>query len=69
MDQAALTELLDTLIATWENEVAKLRDALTPQQKARKIGNLLSNLRRAHRIRNTGPRAQPVWTLAESKLP
>lgn len=47
----------------------KLSDALTAQQKDRKIGNLLSNLRRAERIRNRGSRAHPVWALAESKEP
>ena len=47
----------------------KLSDALTAQQKDRKIGNLLSNLRRADRIRNSGSRAHPVWALAESKQP
>ena len=45
----------------------KLSDALTAQQKDRKIGNLLSNLRRAERIRNLGSRAHPLWALAESK--
>ncbi len=45
----------------------KLSEALTALQKERKINNLLSKLRRADRIRNTGSRAQPVWALAESK--
>jgi ATP-dependent DNA helicase RecG len=30
-----------------------------------KIANLLSNLRRAGRVCNTGTRKQPVWELAE----
>ena len=47
----------------------KVSDALTDQQKERKISNLLSNLRRAERIRNTGSRSHPVWALAESKQP
>ena len=47
--------------------LAKLSDALSPQQKERKVGNLLSNLRRANRIFNAGSRAKPVWMLAESK--
>lgn len=47
----------------------QLSDALSAQQKDRKISNLLSNLRRADRIRNTGSRAHPVWSLAESKKP
>lgn len=45
----------------------KLSDALTPEQKERKIGNLLTNLRRSGRIENTGSRAHPVWGIAESK--
>lgn len=45
----------------------KLSEALTAEQKDRKIGNLLSNLRRAGRLVNTGTRAQPMWSLAESK--
>ena len=45
----------------------KLSEALTADQKERKIGNLLSNLRRSDRIHNTGSRALPVWELAESK--
>ena len=49
--------------------LAKLSDALSPQQKERKVGNLLSNLRRANRIFNAGSRARPVWVLAESKVP
>lgn len=43
----------------------KLSDALDEEQKQNKIGNLLSNLRRAKRIRNTGSRKAPVWELAE----
>ncbi len=43
----------------------KLSDALTAEQKERKISNLLSNLRRAARIHNAGSRSHPVWTLAE----
>lgn len=45
----------------------KLSDALTAEQKERKIGNLLTNLRRSGRIQNTGSRAHPVWGIAESK--
>lgn len=47
----------------------KLSEALTAEQKDRKIGNLLTNLRRAGRLVNTGSRAQPVWSLAENKKP
>lgn len=43
----------------------KLSEALTDVQKDKKIANLLTNLRRAGRIRNTGTRGQPVWKLAE----
>ena len=43
----------------------KLSDALNEGQKSRKIGNLLTALRRSGRIRNTGPRKSPVWQLAE----
>ena len=42
----------------------KLSDALTPEQKFKKIANLLTKLRRQGRIVNTGPRAAPQWTLA-----
>ena len=49
--------------------LAKLSDALLPQQKERKVGNLLSNLRRTNRIFNAGSRARPIWMLAESKVP
>lgn len=43
----------------------KLSDALDEEQKQNKISNLISNLRRAKRIRNTGSRKAPVWVLAE----
>jgi ATP-dependent DNA helicase RecG len=42
----------------------KLSDALDDYQKNRKIGNLLSNLRRAGRIYNAGSRTAPEWRLA-----
>lgn len=42
-----------------------LSDALNDYQKGRKIGNLLSNLRRSGRIRNAGTRGQPIWKIAE----
>lgn len=47
----------------------KLSEALTAEQKDRKVGNLLTNLRRAGRLVNSGTRAQPVWSIAESKKP
>lgn len=43
----------------------KLSDALDETQKQQKISNLLSNLRRAKRIRNAGSRKAPSWVLAE----
>lgn len=43
----------------------KLSDALDEEQQSNKISNLLSNLRRAKRIRNAGSRKAPVWVLAE----
>ena len=43
----------------------KLSDALDDAQKNRKIGNLLTSLRRAGHIHNTGPRKSPNWQLAE----
>lgn len=47
----------------------KLSEALSAEQKDRKIGNLLTNLRRAGRLVNAGTRAQPIWSLAERKKP
>lgn len=44
----------------WE----KLSDALDDEQKRNKISNLLSNMRRAGRIQNTGARKAPSWVLA-----
>lgn len=43
----------------------KLSEVLTDVQKDNKIANLLTNLRRGGRIRNTGTRGQPIWKLAE----
>ena len=43
----------------------KLSDALDDEQKNNKIGNLLTNLRRAGRIRNVGSRKSPQWEIAE----
>ncbi len=45
--------------------LVKLSDALDAEQKKNKVGNLLTNLRRAGKIRNTGPRKTPRWVLAE----
>ena len=43
----------------------KLSDVLDAEQKEKKIANLLTKLRRAGRITNTGSRGQPTWKLAE----
>ena len=42
-----------------------LSDALSEQQKKAKISNLLTNMRRANRIFNSGSRTKPVWRIAE----
>lgn len=46
----------------------KLSDALTPEQKSKKVGNLLSKMKRGGLIRNFGSRARPSWRLL-AKLP
>jgi len=43
----------------------KLSDALDGEQKKKKVGNLLTKLRRAGVIRNDGSRKAPGWVLAE----
>ncbi|MEO0462494.1 MAG: ATP-binding protein [Pseudomonadota bacterium] len=43
----------------------KLSDALTTEQKLKKVANLLTKLRRHGVIVNTGPRAAPQWQLAD----
>jgi ATP-dependent DNA helicase RecG len=43
----------------------KLSDALNDEQKSNKVANLLTNLRRSGRIRNTGSRKAPQWELAD----
>lgn len=45
--------------------VPKLPDRLTPQQKRRKVANLLHELSRDRRIHNEGTRPRPQWVLAE----
>lgn len=45
--------------------VNKLSDALSDEQKIKKIANLLTKLRRQGRIINTGSRAAPEWRLAK----
>lgn len=43
----------------------KLSSTLDEQQKKRKIGNLLTKLRRNGIIRNQGIRMQPEWVLVK----
>ena len=43
----------------------KLADGLSPSEKEAKVGSLLTSLRRAGRIRNTGARKTPAWVLAD----
>ena len=43
--------------------IPKLPDRLTPEQKQRRVHNLLQELRRAGTIDNQGSRAQPEWIL------
>ncbi len=47
--------------------LAKLGDALDAKQKQTKIGNLLTGMRKAGVIHNTGSRAKPCWQLAEKE--
>lgn len=56
---SANRQQIDRLLA------GKLSDALDEEQQFNKISNLLSNLRRAKRIRNAGSRKAPLWVLAE----
>jgi ATP-dependent DNA helicase RecG len=48
--------------------IDKLSDALTPEQRTKKIANLLTKLRRQGLIVNAGQRAAPQWMLAERKV-
>lgn len=43
----------------------KLSEALDAGQKEKKVANLLTKLRRAGRITNTGSRGHPLWKVAE----
>lgn len=45
--------------------LVKLSDVLNAEQKKNKIGNLLTNLRRSGKIKNTGPKKTPRWEIAE----
>ncbi|PKM15602.1 MAG: transcriptional regulator [Gammaproteobacteria bacterium HGW-Gammaproteobacteria-2] len=65
-----LTDYLDRYGEATRTEInqlllRKLSEALTAEQKDNKVANLLTNLRRKGRIRNTGSRGHPVWKLAE----
>jgi len=44
--------------------LSKLPDRLTPEQKRRKVHNLLQELRRAGRVTNRGTRSSPEWVEA-----
>jgi ATP-dependent DNA helicase RecG len=44
--------------------IPKLPDRLTPEQKQRRVHNLLQELRRAGMIDNQGSRTQPAWVPA-----
>jgi len=46
--------------------LAKLPDRLTPEQKRRKVHNLMQELRRSGSIVNQGTRSHPKWVLAEA---
>ena len=56
---AASRQDLDELL------LKKLSDGLDETQKHTKVGHLLTKLRRAGRIRNTGSRKVPRWVVAE----
>lgn len=43
----------------------KLSDALDDYQKSRKVGNLISNLRRSGKILNHGSNKSPIWKLVK----
>lgn len=43
----------------------KLSDLLSDKQKYKKVAHLLTKLRRARQILNTGSRGKPLWVLAE----
>lgn len=65
-----ILELLEKFGSASRQEIdrrlaGKLSDALDEEQKQNKISSLLSNLRRAKRIRNAGSRKAPVWVIAE----
>lgn len=45
--------------------LSKLSEALDADKKSKKISNLLSNMRRAGRITNTGSKKAPQWEIAK----
>lgn len=57
--RSASRKEIDTLL------LDKLSDALDAEQKENKIGNLLTSMRQAGRIKNTGSRKVPQWVLKE----
>lgn len=57
--RSASRKEIDTLL------LDKLSDALDAEQKESKIGNLLTSMRQADRIENTGSRKVPQWVLKE----
>jgi ATP-dependent DNA helicase RecG len=50
-----------------EAVVSKLPDRLSPEQKRRKVRNLLQELRRTERILNLGSRSHPRWSIPEPR--
>ena len=58
---AASRQELDDLL------LKKLSDGLDPDQKRNKVGSLLTKLRRAGKIRNSGPRKTSRWVLTEKE--
>ncbi len=47
--------------------VSKLPDRLTPEQKRRKVRNLLQELRRTDKILNLGSRSRPRWSVPKPR--
>ena len=45
--------------------IDKLSEALSYEQKSRKVSNLLTNLRRSGKIENAGSRKKPIWKIID----
>ena len=45
--------------------IPELSEMLTEKQKTNKINNLITKLREANKIINTGSKKAPIWKLAE----